>query len=65
MENVRLSLKASRINANLTIQDVSDALKVTPQTIRRWENGKTHPNATTFLKLCEIYQISPSQIFLP
>lgn len=65
MENVRVSLKASRVNANLSIEDVSKALKVTPQTIRRWENGKTQPNASTFLKLCDMYQISPAHIFMP
>ena len=65
MDSVRVSLRASRVNANLTIKDVSEALKVTQQTIRRWESGKTEPSASEFLRLCEMYQISPNNVFLP
>ena len=65
MENVKVSLKASRVNANMSIQDVCLALNVTPQTVRRWESGKTEPSASTFLKLCEMYSISPDHIFMP
>lgn len=65
MENVKVSLKASRVNANMTINDVCVALNVTPQTVRRWENGKTEPSASVFLKLCDMYRISPDNIFMP
>ena len=65
MDNaVKVTLKAARVNANLTIYDVASALKVTPQSIRRWENGGGEPKASAFLKLCELYHIPPANIFL-
>lgn len=38
---LKISLKAARINANLTQQEVADKIKVSKHTIINWEKGKT------------------------
>ena len=61
----KISLKAARVNANLTIKQAAEALNVTDKTIMNWESGETDMNATTFMRLCELYLFNPSDIFLP
>lgn len=61
----KISLKAARVNANLTIKQAAEALNVSDKTVMNWESGETEMNATTFMHLCELYQFNPSDIFLP
>lgn len=62
---MKISLKAARVNANLTQIDVAKRLKKSVQTIINWENGKTPVDERTFIALCAIYNISSEYIFLP
>jgi hypothetical protein len=43
----------------------ANSQNVTDKTIMNWESGETDMNATTFMRLCELYQFNPSDIFLP
>jgi len=59
----QISLKAARINANLKQEDVAKVLKVSAETIRNYETGKTKPDIHTAYKLAEIYGVSIDNIF--
>ncbi len=61
---MKISLKAARVNANLTQQEVADIMKVSKHTIINWEQGKTKPKYATLKLLIEIYSIDMEHIFL-
>lgn len=61
----QISLKAARVNANLTQAEVATRLHKNKQTIVNWENGKTKVSAADLLVLCDMYKIPPSAISLP
>lgn len=51
-------IKNARINANLTQENVAEALGVSRQTISNWENEKTYPDIVSVVKLSDLYDIS-------
>ena len=61
----KISLKAARVNSEMTIRNVADQMNVSERTVINWESGLTDMSATTFLKLCDLYGFKPSDIFLP
>lgn len=62
---LKISLKAARVNANLSQSAVAKRLKKNKQTIVNWENGKTVIDAANFAALCDLYKINPEYILLP
>ena len=62
---MQITLKAARVNANLTQEDVAKHLNKNKQTIVNWENGKTRIDSGNFMVLCELYKINKDYIFLP
>lgn len=60
----KISLKAARINANLTQEDVAKALHKSKTTIVFWESGKSKIKASDLIKLCELYSVPVSVISL-
>lgn len=63
---MQITLKAARVNANLTQKEVGDAVGVGRDTIASWEAGSTYPDVVSFKKLCEMYDVSMDAIiFLP
>lgn len=53
----KVSLKAARINANMTQKEAAKLLNVDKSTIASWEYGKTHPDYIKAEKISEIYGI--------
>lgn len=51
-------IKNARIQANLTQEQVADALSVSRQTISNWENEKTYPDIISVVKMSDLYNIS-------
>ena len=51
----KITLKASRVNANLTQSDVAKHLHRTKQTIVNWESGATEIRYSDMLQLSELY----------
>lgn len=51
----KITLKAWRVNAGLTQQEVAETLGVTRATVQSWEQYKTSPGADIALKLSELY----------
>ena len=62
---MKISLKAARVNANLTQEEVAKLLRKNKQTIVNWENGKTVIDVGNFTSLCQLYKIDKDCIFLP
>ena len=59
---MEISLRAARVNAGLTQQDVCDQTGFARSTIRRWERGETKPGKRAMEVLCRIYGVSADQI---
>lgn len=59
----KISLKAARINANLTQKDVAKAIGMTIETISNYELGLTVPDYDTVVSLCELYNVPQDLIF--
>lgn len=64
-EMMQVSIKAARINARLSQEDVAKALHVTIQTVGNWEAGRTAPRVDQFRQLAEVYGCTISDIVLP
>ncbi len=63
--STKISLKAARVNAGLSQAEVAKRLRKGKQTLSNWETGRTKIDAETFLELCRMYSVKPSDIFLP
>lgn len=60
----QLTLKAWRVNTNLSRKDVAHLLGKTERTIYNWENGTQIPDKGKLEKLAEIYKTESDFIFL-
>lgn len=59
----QITLKAARVNAKLSRQEVADKLDVNVSTVKNWENGVSYPKPPQIDQLCELYGISYDHIF--
>lgn len=64
-DKFRVTLKALRVNAGLKSVEAAEALGVTIQTIRNWENYITFPDLMQLKRICEVYHCSLDNIFIP
>ena len=63
---LKISLKAARVNANLSQKEAAEKLNVSNKTLCSWENGETFPSAEKIDALCNLYSVSYDNInFLP
>lgn len=65
MQPLQITLKAARVNAGLTQDEVSKRLRKSKQTIVNWETGKTTIDFANLVALCRLYKVSEDNIFLP
>lgn len=61
----RITLKAARVNAGMTLLQAAARLHVNKATLSAWENGKKMPRPIYFEAACRMYGFSPNEIFLP
>ena len=61
----QITLKAARVNAELTLDDVAEIIGKSKQSIENWENGKTPIKYSDLLKLSEIYEMPVKYIRIP
>ncbi|WP_300123340.1 helix-turn-helix domain-containing protein [uncultured Enterococcus sp.] len=52
------NLKYYREKAGFTQEEVANELRVTWQSISRWENGKSYPDLDNLVLISELYQVS-------
>lgn len=53
-----ITLKAARINANLSRKTVAEKIGKSESTIKNWELGLFYPKQPDIEKLCALYGIS-------
>lgn len=58
LQNFTITLKAARVNQNLTQQQVADMIGVSKHTIINWEKGKVKPSYAAIFTLSHIYDIN-------
>lgn len=61
---MQITLKAARVNAGLTQQQVQQATGIARSTLRRWEQGKTSPRVSELAALCDLYGVVVEHIKL-
>lgn len=59
---MRITMRAARINRNLTQREVAEALNVTKKTVCSWETGKTKPRFDKIEPICKLYQVGYDNI---
>jgi DNA-binding XRE family transcriptional regulator len=63
---MKLTLKAARVNANLTQDEVAEKVKKSKNTIVSYEKGRSKPDIETGKALAKLYGVSVDDlIFLP
>lgn len=63
---MQITLKAARMNKQLTQRDAAARIGVTSDTIGNWERGKSFPNAMQIKRIEEVYKVRYDDlIFLP
>lgn len=62
---IQISLKAARVNAGYTTEEVAEKIGKSRPTINKWENGTVKIDRANLYLLSEIYKISIDNIFLP
>lgn len=62
----KITLKAARVNSDLTQKEAAEKLNISNKTLCSWEKGATMPKADKISKICSLYGISYDDlIFLP
>ena len=57
------NLKRARKEMNLTQKEVATTLMMTQQQYSRFENGVFELNYAQIMRLCELYEITPNELF--
>ena len=60
----KFTLRALRVNYNLSAQDVSDAMGIHPQTLLKYENDSSRIPLDLLQKLSDYYNVAMDDIFL-
>ena len=61
--NLGSNLKLQRKKAGLTQSEFAQKTNTSVATLRRWEAGQTSPDASKILKIAEVLNVSPEEIF--
>ena len=62
----KMTLKAARVNVDLSQKDAATALGVSNKTLGNWESGTSFPKADQIVSICNLYGVSYDDlIFLP
>ena len=62
---MKISLKALRVNKEMSQDEAAAALKVSKRTIQNWESYTTFPTAQQLFNICAVYGCELGDIFLP
>lgn len=65
MDNKKLTMKAIRINANMTQQELADAMGVSRAAVIAWETGRRNISTVCLMAFCYVMNVTISDISLP
>ena len=63
--DIRITLRAARVNADKTVEEAAQIAHVSKRTIINWEKGYATPRADKLRILCDAYRMPIDNIFLP
>ncbi len=63
MENIRISLEAARVNANLIQKEAAKKIGISTATLQNYESGKTVPTWEMATKISKVYDFPLEHIF--
>ena len=64
MHNLGERLSKLRRDKKLSQEEVAEKLNVTRQTISKWETDQSMPDFDKVVPLCELYNITPDELFI-
>lgn len=62
---MKVSMKALRVNAELSQIDAAEKIGVTPLTLSKWESHTTFPTLDQLVKMCKVYGCTVDDVRLP
>lgn len=62
---IRISLAAARVNAEMSQRELAGFLGVDASTISNWESGRSEPNVSQLRKISDVSGIPMDYIFVP
>ena len=65
MAAFNVTLKAARVNADLTQKELAERLNVTVDTVINWESGKSEPRMGQLKQISELSGIPMDFIYVP
>ena len=60
--HMAMTLKALRINKGMDQKTAAERLGITPETLGRWEQGKSFPNVRQITRIEKLYSTTYSDI---
>lgn len=64
-EYTKISLRAARVNAELTMEEAAKRLGIERATLARYERGDTEPREGTINRMAEVYRFPRMYLKLP
>lgn len=65
MTEIKITLRAARVNAGLSQDDVCEVLHISKPTLVRWEQRADNIKATQLKTLSELYHIPMNAFIIP
>ena len=62
---MKISLKALRVNQDLTQEEAAKKLGISERTLQNWECYNTFPTMKQLMAVCAVYECGLDDIFLP
>ena len=56
--DIGAKIRNARVTAQLTQEQVAEALGVSRQTLSNWENGRTYPDIVSVIRMSDLYAVS-------
>ncbi len=56
--DIGFKIQKARLRAEMTQEQVAEALGISRQTLSNWENGKTYPDIVSVVKMSDLYGVS-------
>lgn len=64
-QNMRISLRAARVNAGLSQKAAAELLRIGTSTLQGYENGRSIPRWDIIQRMQEVYGINSNLLQLP
>lgn len=64
-QNLKISLKAARVNSNISQKKAAELLGINVVTLRNYESGKTAPRWQMISNMVNLYGVPAENLFLP